>query len=42
VPADDRGFALRSTANKQLIGIRRPAQSLRDPGYAGFPVDPWK
>jgi len=42
VPADDRGFALRSTTNEQLVGIRRPAQCLRDPGDAGFPVDPWK
>ena len=42
VPADHRGFALRSTADKQLVGIGRSAQRLRDPGYSGFPVDPWK
>jgi hypothetical protein len=40
VPADDCGFALRSTADKQLVGIGRPAQRSGDPGKAGFPVDP--
>jgi hypothetical protein len=42
VPADHRGFALGSAADKQLVGIGRSAQCLRDPGYPGFPVDPWK
>ncbi len=42
VPADDCGFALRSTADEQLVGIGRPAQRLGDPGKAGFPVDSWQ
>ena len=42
VPADDCGFTLRSTADKQLVGISRPAQRLGDPSQTGFPVNPWQ
>jgi hypothetical protein len=33
-------FALRGSAHEQLVGIRRTAQSLGNPGDPRFPVYP--
>ena len=38
VPADDRGLALGSPTNEQLVRIGRTTQSLGYPRDPGFPV----